>query len=435
MTTRTGLRALGTVALVAGLSLALPAASKVSTATVNAERVGMDTGRLERITAHMQRAYLETGKFSGAINLVARDGQIVYFEPLGVRGMEDPQPMTTDALFRIYSMTKPITAVAAMMLYEEGYFQLSDPITKWLPELKDLKVQTDDGLVNLDRPITMRHLLTHTAGFSYGFFPQADPIDKQYVEAELWQSDNLDAFVEKIAQLPLKFQPGTQWHYSIAVDLTGLIVERISGVRFDEFLKTRIFDPLGMVDTFFDVPEEKQARLLPNHVWNAKEDKQMPFERDVLARYQDVTLFSGGGGLVSSTLDYFRFCEMLRRGGELDGVRLLSPQTVRFMTMDHLPATAKTAGQGENPSTSFDGTYRGAGFGLGFGVVTDVSGTRTMGSLGDYSWGGAAGTIFWIDPVEELIVIGMIQQMQSPHPYRSELKTLTHQAIVEPKQD
>ena len=388
-----------------------------------ASEAGMSADRLARMTALSQR-YVDEDKLAGVVTLVARDGKIVHFEAVGQRGADDDRPMTKDALFRIFSMSKPITAVAAMMLYEEGKFALSDPVEKFVPELADLEVLVDGELVPAERTMTMRHLLTHTTGLSYGFNPQ-DPVDQKYREVQPLGGEDLDEFAERLGTLPLAFEPGERWHYSVAVDVTGLVVQRLSGLSFDVFLKERLFDPLGMEDTFFNVPADKLDRLLPNHAWNREEERLVQFD----APYEETQMFSGGGGLVSSTMDYLRFSEMVRRGGELDGVRILSPKTVEFMTANHLPSTVSGAGSGENPLSGAE--TRGFGFGLGFGVNTNPVGSGTLGSLGEYSWGGAAGTVFWVDPVEEMVVIGMIQLMGSPWPLRGELKVLANQAITE----
>ena len=386
------------------------------------EDVGMSAERLERITAMTQR-YVDEKKLAGVATLVARRGKIVHFEAVGQRGAEDDRPLAKDALFRIYSMTKPITAVAAMMLYEEGKFQLSDPVAKFVPELADPNVLVDGELVPAEKTMNMQHLLTHTAGLSYGFNPN-DPIDQKYREAQLLGAADLDEFAERLGKLPLKFEPGERWHYSVAVDVTGLIVERLSGQSFDVFLQERIFDPLGMEDTFFNVPADKMERFLPNHTWDGEEEKLVQMGEDALTSYTNRTMFSGGGGLVSTTMDYLRFSEMVRRGGELDGVRLLSPKTVQYMTANHLPAaTADSAAE-----EAGDGNF---GFGLGWGVASDPVAAGVLGSAGEYAWGGAAGTLFWVDPVEEMVVIGMIQLMSSPWPLRAEMKVLTNQAIIE----
>ena len=395
-----------------------------------ADEVGMSAERLDRITA-MAQGYVDEGKLAGVITLVARDGAIVHFEAVGNRGVNDDRPLEKDALFRIFSMTKPITAVAAMILYEEGKFQLSDPVSKFVPEFENLTVLGDDGVIRpAENEMTMQQLLSHTTGLSYGFNP-ADAVDQRYQAAELWSSKDLDELTEKIAAMPLKFEPGAQWHYSVAVDITGVVVERISGQTFDVFLKERIFDPLGMEDTFFNVPEDKRDRFLPNHTWDAENETlvQTGSDEDVFVGYTNTTLFSGGGGLVSTTMDYLRFCEMLRRGGELDGVRILGPKTVAYMATDHLPGAINAGGAGERPADALLGN--GFGFGLGFGIVTDPVAARVMGSAGEYNWGGAAGTVFWIDPVEDLIVIGMIQLMGSPWPLRAEMKTLTYQSLTD----
>ena len=393
-----------------------------------AAEAGMSTERLDRITAMSQR-YVDEDKLAGVVTVVARDGKIVHFEAVGRRGAEDDRPMTKDALFRIYSMSKPITAVAAMMLYEEGKFALADPVEKFVPELADLNVLVEEELVPAERTMTMHHLLTHTAGLSYGFNPRNNPVDRKYGEVQPFGAENLDGFAERLGTLPLVFEPGERWHYSVAVDVTGLIVQRLSGMSFDAFLAERLFEPLGMEDTFFNVPADKLDRLLPNHRWNWQEERLAQIE----GPYEDTGLFSGGGGLVSSTMDYLRFAEMVHRGGELDGVRILSPKTVQFMTANHLPATLTGSGSGESPGQR--GAARGFGFGLGFGVNTNPVGSGVVGSLGEYSWGGAAGTVFWVDPVEDMVVVGMIQLMGSPWPLRSELQVLANQAIVELGED
>jgi len=396
--------------------------------TAKAERVGMSEERLNRINAITQR-YVDEGKLAGVITMVARHGRLVHFEVTGSRGADDARPLEKDALFRIYSMSKPITAVAVMQLYEKGLFQMSDPISKFVPELAELTVLNGDGEREAaSGPITMQQLLTHTAGFSYGFNPN-DPVDKLYRESSALGAEDLDDFAAVLADLPLKYHPGTQWHYSVAVDVTGLIVERLSGQPFDEYLAEHIFEPLGMTDTFFSVPDNKFDRFLPNHRWDRKAEKLVELGPDSFERFQNVTMFSGGGGLVGTAMDYLRFAEMLRNGGSLDGARILSPRTIDFMTMNHLPASMSSGGSGESPALT-GRALNGFGFGLGFGLVTDVPASGVMGSVGEYSWGGAAGTIFWVDPVQDFVVVSMIQLMGSPWPLRSELKIAVNQAIV-----
>ena len=414
--------------LLASWSLVGSAATDDALPSVDPESVGMSAERLARIDA-LTRRYVTEGKLAGVVTLVARHGKVVYFDAVGTADLETQTPMAHDTLFRIYSMSKPITAVAAMMLYEEGAFQLSDPITKFLPELADLDVLNHDGGRSPARPITMQQLLTHTAGLSYGFNPD-DPLDQLYSEVNPLEAKDLDEFIGRLADLPLKFQPGSQWHYSVAVDVTGAVVERISGQSFDAFLRERLFNPLGMTDTFFAVPEAKRDRFGTNHGWNRETTSLEVLPVPTYPNYTDTTFFSGGAGLVSTARDYAVFLEMLRAGGRLGDVRILSPKTIELMTMNHLPALVSASGSGEQPALGGTGGRTGSGFGLGFAVVTDVPASRVIGSLGEYSWGGAAGTVFWVDPVEDLTVVSMIQLMGSPWPLRSELKVLTYQALT-----
>jgi len=400
--------------------------------TAKPSRVGMSADRLQRIDDVTQK-YVDAGKLAGVVTMVARNGKVVYFDAVGNRGADDETPLKKDDLFRIYSMSKPITAVAAMQLYEQGKFHLSDPVSKFVPELKDLMVMGEDGeLTPSEKTMTMHHLLTHTAGFSYGFQARTDAVDKAYAEAKIWGSRDLTAFAETLAKLPLKFEPGTRWHYSVAVDVTGLVVERISGQPFDEYLAEHVFAPLGMEDTFFAVPEDKRDRFLPNHFWNP-ETKSLVANREVqpaaMSDYFNVSLFSGGGGLVSTASDYMRFAESIRNGGSLQGKRILGAKTINYMRKNHLPGSVDMGGSGENPLAA--GEQRGLGFGLGFGVVTDAVKSGTLGSDGEYQWGGAAGTLFWIDPVEEVVVVGMIQLMGSRWPLRADMRVGTYQALTE----
>ena len=401
---------------------------------VKAERQGISSERLKRLDALAER-YVSEGRVAGLVTLVARNGKVVYYAAAGQRGAEDPTPLRKDDLFRIYSMTKPITAAALMQLYEQGLWQLNDPVAKYVPELANLKVLNADGeTMPAQQQMTMQQLLTHTTGLSYGFNPKGDPVDQYYVDAKLWESRDLDDFAARLATIPLKFEPGAQWHYSVAVDVTGLVVQRISGQRFDEYLKEHIFTPLAMVDTSFAVPAEQRDRFLPNHYLDpqTRQLTQMPLRGPAGTAMQDydaVTLFSGGGGLVSTAMDYMRFAEAMRNGGALEGARILGPKTVQFMASNHLPASISSGGSGEAPVLG--GALRGFGFGLGFGLVTDPAAGGVIGSVGEYNWGGAAGTVFWIDPVEELVVVSMIQLMGSPYPLRADLKVATYQALTE----
>ena len=417
-------------AVLAAVALLAFAATARELPKARPDRAGMSAERLDRI-AELARGYTESGKLASVLTMVARNGRVVHVSTVGQRGVEDDRPLPEDALFRIFSMSKPITAVAAMILYEEGKFQLRDPVSKFIPELAELDVLVDGERVPAKNLMTMQQLLTHTAGFSYGFAPD-DPVDKLYNETQVLRAKDLDEFIERLAALPLKYEPGTQWHYSVAVDVTGAVIERISGQSFGDFLQERLFDPLDMHDTFFQVPPDKMDRFLPNHGWDAENSKLVAFDDSEFVDYTGGTMMeSGGGGLVSTARDYLRFAEMMRAGGQLHDKRILSPKTVEFMAADHLPASINAGGEGETPSLNVLNV--GSGFGLGFGVVRDPTMTGVLGSPGEYSWGGAAGTIFWIDPVEEMVVVSMIQLMGAPWPLRTELKVLTNAAITELK--
>ena len=403
------------------------------------EQHGMSSVQLQRLS-ELASKYVAEGRVPGMVNLVMRNGEVVHFEATGNRGVDDNTPMRLDDLFRIYSMTKPITSVAAMQLYEQGKFQLSDPVTKFVPELQGLNVLNEDGTLSpVEREMTMHQLLMHTAGFSYGFHPYRDPVDKLYVAADLVTATDLESFVSKLAELPLRSQPGEIYHYSVAVDVTGLVVERLSGLPLDEYIATNILKPLRMNDTFFEVPEAKRDRFVQNHFINPETGSLINadyapapygYRKGVaLSDYFNVSLISGGAGLVSTALDYARFAEMLRRGGTLDGARILGPKSVAFMTKNHLSEASMHAAWEQMPTPDIG--RPGFGFGLGFGVVTDATAIGVLGSDGEYNWGGAAGTIFWVDPTEELVVVSLIQLMQSPWPLRADVKVAVYQALSE----
>ena len=386
---------------------------------------------------------LEAGEIEGGMLLVHVAGEQVLLEIKGQHDPVDQLQFKEDSLLRIYSMTKPITATAAMQLYEQGKFHMNDPVHKFIPEFKNLTVLNDQGeQVPVKNHMTMQQLLSHTTGLSYGFDPVNDPVDRLYGEAKLWEHENLDSLMETVSKLPLKFEPGSAWHYSIAVDVTGAVVERISGQSFDEYLDEHIFTPLGMEDTFFQLPPEKKERFLPNHSWDFQNNQLVTLDFRQLAamgmsenaamfNYDEVSLYSGGGGLISTAMDYLKFAEMMRNGGELDGVSILGEKTVNYMAKNHLTASITASGTGESPVSILGQRDMGAGFGLGFGVVTDTVKAGVVGSNGEFNWGGAAGTVFWIDPVEEIVVVGMIQLMGSPWSLRSDLKVATYQAITE----
>ncbi len=399
----TGAFARGFVLLVA-IVVSGVAGARNDVPRIKAERVGMSTQRLALMTDKMQEV-VDQGKVSGVVTLVARHGKVVHLDAVGKQDIEADKPMRTDSIFRIYSMTKPVTAVAMMILFEQGKWQLNDPVAKFIPEFKDLKVYagTDaEGKPILEpqkHPMTMRELMSHTAGFTYGFFSNS-PVDKMQLQANVLDNNiTLEEMIRRVAKLPLASQPGARWHYSIAVDIQGYIVEKLSGMPFDEFLAKHIFEPLKMVDTGFYVPQEKLHRLA--QVYNVDQNGKLRvenggFNRDYSKR---PALLSGGGGLVSTAADYFRFCQMLLNGGTLDGVRILSPLTVELMR-----------------TNAIGDLYAGLGgpgvkFGLGFAITADPMASGGYYGEGTYWWGGAAGTWFWIDPVRDLIVIGMIQHL------------------------
>lgn len=391
------------------------------------ESVGVDSDRLDRITQAMQ-GYVDEGLLAGVVTMAARDNKIIHSEAVGYRDLEAGAQMTTDAIFRIYSMTKPVTGVALMMLYEEGKFRLADPVEMYLPEMQNLQVYAGvdaDGNMITEEPnhkMTIRELMSHTGGLSYGIFAQS-PVDSMYVQAELLDTnDTLKEFTTKLGQIPLKHQPGSRWEYSVSVDVQGYLVEKLSGQSFGEFLEERIFDPLGMTDTDFHVPEEKVSRFAQVYGYTDSGDliaqEGFPGANFLI----DPVFESGGGGLVSTAMDYMRFSQMLLNGGELDGVRILAPLTVDLMHRDQTPA-------------GMDGSIlgaRGASFGLDFAVIEDPVEAEGY-STGEYYWGGAAGTWFWIDPVENLVFVGMIQQFGSQLPnVRATSKRLMYQSILEP---
>lgn len=400
-------------------------------AQVDPQQEGVSAERLERIS-EVSKSYLADEKVAGIATMVSRNGKIIYAKAFGERGVDDSKTLKMDDLFRIYSMTKPIVAVAAMQLYEKGMFHLSDPISKFLPELAELSVMDEEGnLTPNEASISMQQLLTHTAGFSYGF--SNSKVDQEYNKAELWKSKDSDDFIKRVAALPLHYKPGERWHYSIAVDLTGVIVERLSGMGLDEYLQTYIFEPLGMVDTFFEVPKQKMSRFLPNHYYDYGEKSLKTVQEtkekyNAMSNYEDVSMFSGGGGLVSTAMDYMLFMEALQNGGSLNGNRILGPKTLQYMIRNHLSGSIEQkGGAGENPLDQ--ASNNGFGFGLGFGLVTNSVNNSIIGSEGEYNWGGAAGTVFWIDPVENITVVSMIQLMSSPWKLREDLKVAVYQAL------
>jgi CubicO group peptidase (beta-lactamase class C family) len=392
-------------------------------APATAESVGMSTERLSRLNAAMKRL-VDDKQVAGLVTLVERHGKIVHFNAVGQQDLRTRDAIRKDSIFRIYSMTKPITGVAMMMLYEEGKWQLNDPVTRYIPEFARLKVYTgknDDGTPKLEdarRSMTMRELMTHTAGLGYVLSPN-NPVDKTIIDGNVLNSGApLQTTVDGLAKIPLLAQPGTRWSYSIAVDVQGYLVEKFSGQPFGEFARKRIFEPLGMKDTAFYVPKEKLPRLAQVHAGSGS-------NLTVDVNRPDPTVIplgpSGGGGLFSTAMDYARFCEMLLQGGQLNSVRLLAPRTVEMMRTNHVnPESLKTM-----PA--------GTGWGMDFQIVTDAAAAGDAVSNGTFSWFGIAGTWFWIDPVTDLAFVGMVQHQNlgTTRPIHALSRSLAYQAIVD----
>ncbi len=397
------------------------------------EEVGLSSARLARIRPWMER-YVAEKKLPGMLVLVARRGRVVFCDTHGQRDVEANEPVSEDTIFRIYSMTKPITATAIMMLYEEGRFQLDEPIWHFLPMFKEMRVYAGGSAQKYDTvpaksPITFKQLLTHTSGLSYGF--TGSPVSPIYEAAKLdFQTEDatLPQMMERLAKLPLLAQPGTEWNYSVSTDVLGALVETISGVPFDRFLRERIFDPLGLRDTDFYVYQGQRHRFAANYE-KGKEGGMKLVDPPATSPYlKPRKLCSGGGGLVSTAPDYLRFARMLERKGALDGVRILGRKTVEYMTMNHLGGDLASMGTPRFSETS----YAGIGFGLGVSVVLDPAKAEVVTSPGVFAWGGAASTEFWIDPKEELVVIQLTQLLpSSSYPIRREMRALVYQALVD----
>ncbi len=398
------------------------------------EDAGMSSERLGRIAGVMQ-GYIDRGEIPGAITLVARRGKIVHLQTHGLKDIAAQEPMSADSVFRMASMTKPIASVALMMLYEEGHFRLADPISEFIPEFKNSKVAIpkDSGgsggdfyTIQADREITFQHVLIHTAGLPTTYGGPTVKLYQDEISSMRKSGATLGPVMKKLAGLPLNFHPGTAWQYGPATDVVGYLVEVISGKPLDQFLREHIFDPLGMKDTHFYVPEEKLSRRAT--VYLTKDGK---LERAAALMTTEITppskrYFSGAGGLSCTVEDYLRFCQMKLNGGNFNGTRLLSPKTVELMTADHLPDNVV------HYPIWYTLRLRGHGFGLGYRVITDLGDAALVGSLGSYGWGGAYGTYFWIDPQEELIGIFMTQIRPYRHlKIRRQFQIMATTAIVD----
>jgi CubicO group peptidase (beta-lactamase class C family) len=408
---------------------------------VEAAEVGLDAARLERIDRHFAR-YVDRGRLAGWLITVSRHGKLAHVSTYGQRDLEAGLPVEPDTLWRIYSMTKPITSVAAMMLYEEGGFQLTDKVSRYIPSFADCRVFTGGSDISyvtepVTEPMRIWHLLTHTSGLTYGFH-RAHPVDAIYrARGFEWGSPrntDLAGICDLFASMPLLFQPGSEWNYSVSTDVLGRIVEVVSGQSLDEFFAERIFRPLGMTDTAFWARPEEAGRLAALYSRGA-EGKATRMDAMGKPALREPVYLSGGGGLVSSAADYDRFTQMLLHrpdspAGELDGVRLLGPRTVAYMTMNQLPGNADLDHFGR--PLYAESIFKGVGFGLGFAVQLDPAASKTLCSAGEFNWGGAASTTFWVDPAEQLTVSFFTQLMpSSAYPIRPQLRQLVYQAIVD----
>lgn len=406
---------------------------------------GMSRDRLDRVERFIDDAYIATGRLPGTLVQVWRRGALALNSVLGWADRERQVPLAEDSIFRIYSMTKPITSVAFMMLVEECKVALDDPVSKFIPAWKNLGVHVGGFMEGFQsrpvkRPMRMVDLLRHTSGLTYGFHQNTN-VDAAYRRLKLGDvvtGGTLDEMIEKLAGVPLEFSPGEAWNYSVSTDVLGYLVGKISGIPFETFLKDRIFDPLGMVDTAFHVPEEKASRFCACYAVgalgsNAVSDRAPILQDDPRTSpyLKPPSFISGGGGLLSTAADYLRFSRMLLQGGELDGVRLLGPKTVALMTANHLPGGADMSSL--SPHSMFsEAAYDGVGFGLGFATTISQTATLIPGSTGDFFWGGAAGTFFWVDPQEDLIGLFLTQVLpSSAYPVRRQLRTLVYSAITD----
>jgi CubicO group peptidase (beta-lactamase class C family) len=397
---------------------------------------GLSGPRLQHIDRFLQQKYLDTGKLPCALTLVERNGQIAHSSALGRMDVERNRPLQQDTIFRIYSMTKPLTSLALLMLVEEGRISLDDPVHRYIPQWRDLAVY-EGGFIGSFRtkrtsgPMRVVDLLRHTSGLTYGF-QQRTNVDAAYRKLRLGEiptSVSLEQMIDELGKLPLEFSPGNAWNYGVSTDVVGYLVGKVSGQPFEQFLRSRIIDPLGMTDTDFMVPAAKASRFAACYA--ATPDGRMALQDDPQTSFflKPPTFVSGGGGLVSTAADYLRFCRMLLNGGVLDGVRLVSPKTLELMSQNHLP------GGKDLPDLAVslfsEVTYAGVGFGLGFAVSVSPARGLLPGSPGDISWGGLASTYFWVDPRERLIVIFMTQLTPSAtYPIRRELRTLVYSAFT-----
>ena len=401
---------------------------------VSPASVGLDGKVMGNIRDYLKEQYVEPGKYVGTLTLVARKGEIGYLDALGFMDRENKKAMQEDAIFSIYSMSKPITSIALMQLYEKSLFRLDDPIHWHIPSWRNLRVYESGLYPNFltsrpKRHMTIRDLLSHMSGLTYDFMLRTN-VDAAYRKTKLQATGDLQAMIDTLAQLPLEFSPGDQWNYSVSTDVCGYLVEHFSGMKLDKYFQKHIFDPLGMEDTGFSCAKEKVDRLASLY-------EQHPKKGPVLvdpggaktARVKKRKMLSGGGGLLSTMSDYYRFCSMLLNQGELDGTRIIGRKTLAMMASNHLPDNRDLTEMSQ--SAFSETTYQGVGFGLGFSVILDPVKTQSLTDEGEYGWGGAASTVFWVNPKEEMVVIFLTQLLpSSTYQVRRELRSLVYSSLM-----
>ena len=405
--------------------------------TVDPKEVSLDATRLKNIDKHFKR-YVDEGRLAGFAVAVARRGEVAHFGMYGHKDSETSAPITSDTMYRIYSMTKPVTSIALMMLVEQGLLQLTDPVSKFIKSFGETRVWNTGTILKpmtaaLTEPIRVWHLLTHTSGLTYGF-NYADVVDDMYrragFETGLSYNESLEVVCDKIASLPLVFQPGSSWNYSMATDVVGRIIEVISKMPLDEFLEKNIFAPLGMTDTAFFVPEEKRSRLASLYRYDEVNHSKIKLDALGNSSLENPKFLSGGGGLISTAGDYFKFIKMLEGRGKSGDVRIVSSRTIDLMTQNHLPNNADISTYGRPIGEEF--LYDGLGFGLGFSVVVDQAKTRVACPKGTFAWGGMASTAFWVDPVNEISAMFFTQLIPSGvYPIRQYLRSLVYAALID----
>ena len=394
---------------------------------VKPETVGLDSNILKNIGTYLDETYVKEGRYVGTLTLVARKGEIAYLDSLGYMDRENERPMQEDAIFRIYSMTKSVTSIAIMQLLEKSKFRLDDPVHWYIPQFKNMGVFQAGVYPNFvtskpKRHMTIKDLLTHMSGLTYNFMYRTN-IDAAHRSSDVMRAENLEDFIDTLSKIPLEFSPGDKWNYSVSTDVLGYLVEKLSGQKLDEYFQEHIFEPLGMIDTGFNCPEEKKSRLASLYEHN-------PLGKPNLMEVPslDVKMLSGGGGLFSTLSDYYKFASMLLNKGELNGTRVIGRKTLEYMTMNHLPDGKDLT---EMSESAFSETpYAGVGFGLGFSVMTDPAKSQTLSDVGEFGWGGMASTVFFINPKEDMLVIFLTQLVpSSTYQVRRELRSLVYSAL------